>query len=568
MFTKKMVVSAMAVIFSGSLFGQTLQEGIRMFQMENYDGAKNTFETLTQKEPTNGINFYYLGEVKFTTGDVSGAKAAFTKGSEVAPKEGSNFAGLAKIAMEENKVADAKAQADKATSLGKKDPLVWNRTAEAFYEAKNKDFAKAEALLEQSKTLNAQNPDTYIHLGDMFMEKKDISSASRSYEYATDYDAKNFYAFYKMGKIYFKINPEKALEYYLKSAAIEPNFPPVNRDLSDLYSDKKDYQKAKDYFGKYASLAENKIDVKERYARILYIAKDFNAAITEATEFLKSYPDNIVMHRLIAYSSLELNKDADAETYFNKLFKIAPADKIMPTDYEFYVKLLEKQGKDSIALLYKVKMIELDPAKADMYSDMASNYFKLKKYDMAAKMYQNAIDKKKKVSVNDYLGLGSSYYYNKEYQNADQAFAKAAEMAPTSVTAYQWRAKSNARIDVDFSKGLAVPHYQKVLELATDTAKYKNELIESNKYLGKFNAIKDGETGFAQGNGVPFYTKVAELASSDPVKYKNELVEAYKYLGSYYGVMNDLANYKSYWLKVKDLAPDDKDLQQVLDYIK
>ena len=82
-------------------------------------------------------------------------------------------------------------------------------------------------------------------------------------------------------------------------------------------------------------MAEDKIDVKERYAKILYQAKDFQNAIKEASEFLKTDPNNVVMNRLMGYSNLELNNDAEALKYLNKVFEVAKPGKILPQDYEF-----------------------------------------------------------------------------------------------------------------------------------------------------------------------------------------------------------------------------------------
>ena len=567
MFTKKITFTIFSAFISTGIFAQTIQEGVKALQMENYVGALKTFESIISKEPTNGLAYYYAGDTKFTTGDIAGAKSSFKKGSEMAPKEGSNFAGLALIAMEENNSADAKANAAKAVSLGKKDAAVINRTAEAFYEGKTKDFARAEELLNTSMALVSKNTDTYMHRGDMYYAKKDLGNAIVNYGFVTDFDPKNFVAHYKLGKIYISTkNYKDAIVSLEKSAAAEPNFAPTNRELSDIYSIQKDYQKAKDYFGKYASMAEDKIEVKERYAKILYQAKDFQNAIKEASEFLKTDPNNVVMNRLMGNSNLELNNDAEALKYLNKVFEVAKPGKVLPQDYEFIAKLYEKSGQDSMAMVMKEKMIELDPSKADMYSDMGAGYYKMKKFDLSAKAYQNAIDKKTKKSVNDVLGLGSALYFTKDYAGADAAFAKAIEMSPNSIVSFQWRGKCNAKLDADLTKGLAVPFYQKVTELATDTTKFKSELIEANRYLGKYSARKDID--FAAGSGVPFYTKLVMLATSDPVKYKNDLIEAHKYLGSYYGVIQNYDEYKSHWLSVKALAPEDKDMLDVMTTIK
>jgi len=66
----------------------------------------------------------------------------------------------------------------------------------------------------------------------------------------------------------------------------------------------------------------------------------------------------------------------------------------------------------------------------------------------------------------------------------------------------------------------------------------------------------------------PFYEKYIEVALADSAnadKYKNGLVESYKYLGSYYYLIDKkIDESKSYWKKVLELVPDDKQAQQVM----
>ena len=71
------------------------------------------------------------------------------------------------------------------------------------------------------------------------------------------------------------------------------------------------------------------------------------------------------------------------------------------------------------------------------------------------------------------------------------------------------------------------------------------------------------------GNGQSLITKYIEVALADSAnadKYKNGLVESYKYLGSYYYLIKrkKLTKSKSYWKKVLELVPDDKQAQQVM----
>ncbi len=67
------------------------------------------------------------------------------------------------------------------------------------------------------------------------------------------------------------------------------------------------------------------------------------------------------------------------------------------------------------------------------------------------------------------------------------------ELSPTWPVGYVWRARAALSLDnADKPQGLASPYYQKVLETAaTDSVKYKREIIEANKYFGNLNTLKE-----------------------------------------------------------------------------
>src|SRR5438045_5416072 len=98
----------------------------------------------------------------------------------------------------------------------------------------------------------------------------------------------------------------------------------------------------------------------------------------------------------------------------------------------------------------------------------------------------------KNFTVTDYFNLGRSYFFNKDFQKADSAFAKVNELTPKYASGFLWRAEANSHIDSTSAMGLAKPHYEKYIEVATaDTAgmasaKYKGGLIEGYRYLASY----------------------------------------------------------------------------------
>ena len=54
----------------------------------------------------------------------------------------------------------------------------------------------------------------------------------------------------------------------------------------------------------------------------------------------------------------------------------------------------------------------------------------------------------------------------------------------------------------------------------------------------------------------------------DPVKNKVDIIEANAYLGYYYFIKKDNANSKTYWLKVKEIDPNNEKAKKALEAIK
>ncbi|HUM48441.1 MAG TPA: hypothetical protein PLD84_16025, partial [Chitinophagales bacterium] len=193
----------------------------------------------------------------------------------------------------------------------------------------------------------------------------------------------------------------------------------------------------------------------------------------------------------------------------NTFFKKVDTARVLPSDYEYYAKLLAKSGQDSLAILNFEEAIKLDSTKFPFYNDIGAIYFQQKKYHEASQAYQMKVDASKKdATLQDYFNVGKSAYFAKEFMEADTAFASMSEMNKQWPISYFWRARVMTNLDnPDSAKGLAAPFYQQVIEKAmVDTNKYKKELMESYKYLGDINALNEN-----YGAALYYYNKFMSL---------------------------------------------------------
>ena len=150
----------------------------------------------------------------------------------------------------------------------------------------------------------------------------------------------------------------------------------------------------------------------------------------------------------------------------DKFFVKANPKKILASDYENYGKLLSKVGKDTLAIVNVKKATMLDSTKSETFNTLAELYTKNKQYKEAAATYASKIKNGKKISNVDYYKYGTALYYANDYNKADTAFIKVLEIDPAFVGGYLWRAKCNAQLDPESTKGLSKPYYEKFIELA------------------------------------------------------------------------------------------------------
>jgi len=496
------------ISFVTSVSAQTLKDAIKLTDNEQFQRAANTFRTLLTREPSNPEIYYYSGENYIKSDEPDSARMMYEKGIQVAPSTAINYVGLGKSYLYENKAAEAKSNFDKALSLSaSKNATVLMKIAEAYITAEKKDVTQAFNLLNTAMKLEPKNPDVYILMGDAFAAQNDGTNAIKNYERATELDKTSVKATLRIGQLYGRArNYQEALAYYKKAEAIDPNFAPAYSEQGELYYKAKQYDVAKEKYRKYLELSGSNMDAQIRYASFLFLSKDYTKAIEQINEIRKRDTTNVILNRLMAYSYFETGDHASGLKYINRFFAQANPKKIIASDYEYHGKLLSKTGNDSLAITKYLEAVKMDTTNTDLYSEIASAFMKMKKYQDAITNYNKKITTGKGITANDYFGLGRSHYYSKDYANADSAFAKVTELSPSWPGGYLWRARANSQLDPDSKQGLARPHYESYIEkVGADVEKNKKDLLEAYSYLGFYYYDKDKVKSKAM------WIKVAEL---------------------------------------------------------
>ncbi len=478
---------------------QTLQDGLKALDSERYREAKQIFSGLIAKEPTNAELLYYKGRVHQALAEKDSAKMMFNKGIAVNAKLPYNYIGLGSIQLDEKDTIQAKANFDKAVAAAPKDAKVFMLTGEAWASTSGKrNIGKAVELLNKSIQLDKKILDAHIILGDAYAQDPDKGGAAMSsYEHAIEADPVFAKGHMKIGLLYMRSrNSDEARKAFEMGVNADSLYAPIFREFAEFHSLDRHFDKACAAYKKYLSLTESNADKLTRYAQLLFLCKDYENTISTTNQVLKTDSSNVILKRLIAYSYYEKGKYPEGLSFMEKFFKVVDPKKVIASDYEYYGRLLAKTGNDSLAIENLNTALAMDSTEIELYGDLGQSYYKKKKYKEAAAAYASKLKKGKQTSA-DFFLLGKAYYYDSAYYKADTAFIKVTELSPNSHLGFMWRGRANSNIDSTEAKNMAKPFYEKTVELATDTVKYKKDLIEAYQFLG-FNAVQNDDDANAK----------------------------------------------------------------------
>lgn len=538
---KKMIIVVHAFILSMAVQAQSLQDGLRFIDSEKYEASRDLFKKLVSAEPKNAEYWYYLGQSYINLLQNDSAKACFDAGIQAVPTHPSNYAGLGELELiAENKEA-AKVHFDKALSFSKtragiiSDVKAITYVANGMINAPLKMLDEAEALIKMGYEQDKKNYDLLVTGGDVYLEKNDGGNAATFYERAIAIDNKRPKAFVRVSVIWIRVkNYEQAQVDLTKAFEKDPNYAQAWKYQAELYYAQRKFAQAKEAYTKYLEFSEPSIANQVRFVRILFLSKAYDEALEKIESILSQDKENLLLNRLRAYSIAEVlegkSNPEQARSAINSLnFYLSKVDpkKIIGADYEYLAKLQIKTGSDdSSALKNYRKALEMSPNNADIYTDMAKAYNKMRMFDSAAWAYESYIVNSKKVTAADHFLLGKALYNSKQYAKADSSFIKVSEMKPDYPDSYLWRGNCLSGLDPDFKSDAPKSQYEKYIELLTiDPEKFETSLKAKNKA---------------------------------------GLINAYSYLGYYFLNKDKNAEAKEYYKKVIDLDPNNSQAKKVL----
>lgn len=524
-----------ALMLSGFMNAQSIQEGIKYLESDQYSKAKNTFEKLAAQSPS-ADNYYYLGAyyLSISKPDLEMASQYFNKGLALDPKSDLNKIGLATIKLYQGKKSEANAEfesiakgskyknADVLFQISKAYQLFTNKPESTDYD---KSIEYGQKLLDLVK--NKDKSEYYIVLGNAYFEKKDPGKAVSNYTKALGIAEDKSIPYALIGNIWGRTNGQGKLaaENFDKAIAANPNYPLTYKYLSDFNVRSANYNEAFKNLQKYISLSgNNDAETQFELAKVSYFIKDYAKSLDLLTRNWNDISDPLKF-KLKALDLIENSDFSEAYKNINQYLLTIPESKREGSDYGVLGKIQssllktasgqEKEELTKTAILNLTKAIGQGDKTYDYQSILLSLQPGAKTELSITNSKIEALKKSVAVDANDttsWYNLALEQYEAKDYLGSVASWDQLISLIPTWEVAYAGKGMALYAYDSSDKSGLTAQAFQKYIDMVEPKKEYS---ANEKAYLAiayTFFAYKE----YHEGNKDKAETYLNKTLSVDP----------------------------------------------------
>lgn len=498
---------------------------------QHYNNAKQILAAEIQKDPGNASAWYWLGRVLLKQKNTDSALSVMSRAQSlvaegvIAKKETPLVnTGYAHVLLERGQQAEAKKIMEAALNeTSYKDPGILLAAAQANIETEKGDASLALQLLEKAAKKDKHNAAIYLAMGEAYRKMADGGNAILNYAQARKEDPAMAETWYREGLIYkTQQNEDVLLDRFTKACNTDTAYAPALYQLYTWYFFK-DVNKAAFYLDAYIRHAEPDISQLYMKADLAFVSQQYADAAGWAQKIISTEGDSAQprIYKLAAYSYAAGKDSATAFSSMKTYFTKQDTAGLVAKDFGLMAKLYESRKEDTVAAGWYAKAVAAATDENDKLNFMVAlaDIEKNLNHRKEEAAWREGIYKTKHNPTNlDIYKWGIALYAAQDYKGADSVFGMYEEKYPDQLYGYLWRAKSNAMIDTAMTEGLAIPHYQKLVEVAMkDSVKNRNLLLTAYAYLGTYEAnIKKNYPA-----SLEYFTKMLWIdpANEDAIKF-------------------------------------------------
>ncbi|MDR0687550.1 MAG: hypothetical protein LBF55_02555 [Prevotellaceae bacterium] len=545
---KKHCISyCLSMLLGTAAFAQNF--GVDYFLTEQFDKAKEIFLSKLDENPAESS--YYLGEIAYSTGDTAQARAYYERGLAANPEYPFNKIGLAKFLLNADQKAGAKALTDIAKEkANKKNVEVLVAIAKVYYSAGL--TALYEKALGVAEKASKSSPLVPMLRGDVLKDKEDLGGAAGEYEQAINLNDSYLVPYIKAAQIYADINPSFAIEKLTTVMEIDSTYPLTDRYLARAFYNVGHYARAIAIHEKSFNINVSSVGELTDYAAALFFSQRYDEAAALIDKGLQKDSRSFVLNRLRMYSALETQDYASGLTIAEQFFALPlENNKYIPRDFTTYGDILSFNKALDRALEQYAKGIEASSEKLELYKKIGEQLSKAGYPGNGAEYYNLYIEAMDgEADTKDYYTMGTYLYkaataivrdttvdslyaagkMNEYLIKADTTFGIITERMPDNTLGFLYRARVNASLDPETTKGLAKPHYEALLALILEKEEpekiYRRELLEIYQYLSYYYYLLFDTNGKDEDKAqvIAYSNKILEINPNNAIA--KQLIEA------------------------------------------
>ncbi len=413
-----------------------LIDGMTEKMRGNYQQAINFFEISLQHNPQNAAALYNLSGLYDMAGRSIPALEMSKKSVQIDPE---NQWYLVQLAYLYNRNLLYKESIQTFEKLIKKFPKdIDNYYPYAEVLLKNGEYEKAITTLNQLEKMLGFDEQLIFNKYRIFAQTKKYPEALLEIEKLIKQNPMEITNYGIAAEIYLQMNEkEKAMEYYQKILAVDPENGMVHLALSDYYhsagDEKKSFEELKAAFSSPSLDPETKMKIMLDF----YYRPGDAKFVAEAYELLdlmeKAHPEDARSYAIYGDFLMNDNRIQDARDKFRMATKY-DKDKFVIWNQLLAIEL---ELKDNEALYTESKeAMELFPTQAPFYYFNGYAALQLNKYKEASESLEAGkamVVENKELEAEFYQLLGDTYHKLKEHALSDENYDQALRLNPDNV---------------------------------------------------------------------------------------------------------------------------------------
>lgn len=351
------------------------------------------------------------------------------------------------------------------------DEVAYIQRGNAYYGLRM--YPEAMTDYERAGKIGYNNPEVPYRIGLLQVALKDYDAAAISQMKVIKLDPEYAPAYEQLGDIeLFKNQPEKAIEYYERSMAIDSTKDIVLFKVSEIYLSQNKNEEALAYLNSAIQQKPNNPDYYYLAGMVYYNMHDTANAITyleRSTSTSNTYPAGFYTLAHIYRDQGKFQEAAEAYTKAINISKTSSSQNVLYTergsvyvklvdydnafrDFEYAIKLNPAdtlayigrgevyllQGKDSLAFIDLNKGLSLDKDNATGLANRGMLYIGMSKYEEAIKDLTRAIELSPR-NTKALFALGNAFLEVDKSQDAIKYYDKILSADPTFYSVYENR---------------------------------------------------------------------------------------------------------------------------------